>query len=114
MPVPRGLASEGQHLCRAITPEGRHVGSVWFGVRRDRGQPYAYIWDLHVEEDARGQGHGERIMRLVEQRALALGLGYISLNVFGHNGTARRLYERLGYEVESVGMGKRLERDVEA
>lgn len=95
-----------QFLFVARDGAGQRVGTVWLGIRRDRREPYAYVWDLFVEPAHRGKGAGETIMRCVEERARALGLGRIALNVFGHNLAARRLYERLGYTPASLAMEK--------
>lgn len=97
-----------QYLFTVLDEEGRRAGAVWFGIRRDRKRPFAYIWDLYLEPGARGKGYGEQVMREVEQRARELGQDHIELNVFGHNLPARKLYERLGYQTLSVSMGKDL------
>jgi len=58
----------------------------------------------------RGRGFGRRLMELLEDRAAALGLRRIELNVFGHNEVARRLYEELGYVEMSRQLFKELDR----
>ena len=58
----------------------------------------------------RGRGFGRRLMELLrEDRAAALGLRRIELNVFGHNEVARRLYEELGYVEMSRQLFKELD-----
>jgi ribosomal protein S18 acetylase RimI-like enzyme len=95
-----------QHLYVVVDEEGQEVGTIWWGVRRDRPAPYAYVWDLYLDPAFRGKGHGERVMRRVEEQARALGLERLALNVFGHNAPARKLYERLGFRTISLGMDK--------
>lgn len=97
-----------QFLFTAVDGDGRPVGMVWFGIRRDRKEPYGYIWEIFLEPEARGRGYGEQIMRQVEARAKALGLSHLALNVFGHNMPARKLYERLGFQITAISMGKDL------
>lgn len=100
--------SKDQYLFTAVDDQGQRVGAVWFGIRRDRRTPYAYIWDLFLAPEFRGKGLGEHVMRRVEERVRELGHSQIGLNVFGHNLPARRLYERLGYRAASVSMSKDL------
>jgi ribosomal protein S18 acetylase RimI-like enzyme len=43
-------------------------------------------------------------MEAAMQECRDRGVGSMGLNVFGHNDTARRLYERLGFQVASTSM----------
>jgi len=63
-----------------------------------------------VLEDLRGQGYGTQTLQAVEDMVRQMGISEIWLHVFGHNTGARRLYERLGYEVTNVSMCKKMER----
>lgn len=98
-----------QYLYTAVDEDSQPVGSIWFGIRRDRRTPYAYIWDIHLAPESRGKGYGEQILRLVEAKVRELGFAHIALNVFGHNAPARKLYERMGYQATAISMGKDLE-----
>jgi ribosomal protein S18 acetylase RimI-like enzyme len=97
-----------QYMFTVFDEDSTRVGSIWFGVRRDGKEPYGYIWDIMLDPAHRGKGLGEQVMRAVEEKVRALGLSQISLNVFGHNLPARKLYERLGYEAIAVSMKKDL------
>lgn len=56
-----------------------------------------YINALAVFDHGRGQGIGTSLMREAEARAAQHGLAAMSIQVYGQNTGAVRLYERLGY-----------------
>ena len=37
-----------------------------------------------------------------------MGIGKVSLHVFGYNHAARALYEKMGYQITGIGMTKTL------
>ena len=57
----------------------------------------AWIYDVTVDEDRRGEGWGRAIMRAFEGAARQRGYTRAGLNVYADNHVARRLYESLGY-----------------
>lgn len=57
------------------------------------------IFSLAVRPEFQGRGIGTRLMRHAETRARQAGLAVCSLGVEVDNDGARRLYERLGYQV---------------
>jgi RimJ/RimL family protein N-acetyltransferase len=52
---------------------------------------------LMIEPRFQGRGLAREVMRLVEERASALGYNVLRLDAFTHNPRALRLYEALGY-----------------
>jgi len=107
--MPDGLATPGQHVFAVEAPDGEVVGHVWLGERetRDEGR-IAFVYEIRIDEEQRGQGYGRAAMLLLEDEARAHGLDRIELNVFGGNEVARGLYRSLGYEERAVTMGKKL------
>lgn len=92
-----------------------HDRADWAVVRASDGQflGEAVVHELDVDNasagyrvwlsgpDARGQGHGTEVTQLVVAFALdVLGLHRLALEVFEHNGRARRAYETCGFVVE--------------
>jgi ribosomal protein S18 acetylase RimI-like enzyme len=65
-------------------------------------EPVGHISDLAVAKHAEGTGAGSLLMDAAERWARANGYGSIDLNVFAGNDRARRMYDRLGYGVETV------------
>jgi ribosomal protein S18 acetylase RimI-like enzyme len=77
-----------------------------------QGEPeVAYLWAASVEEDWRGQGIGSALMLHLEEVARERGRPIIELLVAQDNEPARRLYERLGYEVCGTGVNRWVEKD---
>jgi ribosomal protein S18 acetylase RimI-like enzyme len=94
----------------AKTEGGTPAGFVW--VARDHndstGQLEAQLLDQYVAEPYRGQGLGHRLLETAEEWARQQGLPRISLSVGTRNTFAQRLYESLGYQVETLRMTKEL------
>ncbi len=62
-------------------------------------EPYLYLDDLSVTEQYRGRGIGTRLIREAEAYAKERGIGRIVFHVEKSNGSAFRLYKKLGYAV---------------
>lgn len=60
-----------------------------------------YIQAFAVDRELRGQGIGSTLMDCIEDRARSSGSRRLSLDVVARNKSARRLYERRGFTVES-------------
>lgn len=89
---------------------GARVGHLWFGPSPRNPEP-AVIWlfDIFVEEVARGRGIGRAMMAVLEVEARSTGKRRIELNVFGDNERAKHLYVSTGYTEMSRQMGKDLD-----
>lgn len=105
--LPDGLATEG-HFIFAIedSSTGTRVGRIWFARREVDVGEVAFLYDVHIDEHARGKRFGRAAMLALEDEARARGLERISLNVFGGNSIARGLYVSLGYREMHVWMSK--------
>jgi ribosomal protein S18 acetylase RimI-like enzyme len=102
--LPDGLATPDTWIW-AVEDDGRKVGTVFLGLRGGE----AWLYDITIDAEERGRGHGRAAMLALEGELRALGHGVVALNVWGGNGVARGLYRSLGYVEESVHMRKRLE-----
>ncbi len=60
---------------------------------------HAYIYGFRVRPQYRGHGIGSRLLRAAENDLVRHGFQRIALNVARENESARRLYERFGYQV---------------
>jgi ribosomal protein S18 acetylase RimI-like enzyme len=95
-------------LCQAfvaVTGGQRVVGtvevqiqqpSVWFG-----GLSGGYLSNLTVEQGFRGSGVAAALIQACEQQVLDWGQDRLLLHVLGENASARRLYLRSGYFIQS-------------
>jgi ribosomal protein S18 acetylase RimI-like enzyme len=105
-----GLGTPGHHLFVAENDAGTRVGYLWFGPRLGDPDPdVAWLYDIFVEEAARGRGFGRAMMERLEVAARELGHHRIELNVFGDNVPAKRLYEAAGY----LEMTRQLRKDLD-
>jgi GNAT superfamily N-acetyltransferase len=103
---PGGKPAPGQLLYLVLDDRGTAVGRLWIGPHR-LDQPEAFwVWDVEIEESHRRKGLGRAAMLLAEDEARAHGATELGLNVFGHNRTARQLYESLDYATTAVNMRK--------
>ncbi|MGP3990252.1 GNAT family N-acetyltransferase [Streptomyces sp. 3N207] len=95
--LPDGAASPGVAL-RVLTCEGTDVGSVWLAFTGlPRTEVDAWVYDISVVPERRGEGHGRSLMLAAERSCLDAGADRLGLNVFADNTPARRLYTSLGY-----------------
>jgi GNAT superfamily N-acetyltransferase len=103
-----GHATPGMSLLIIVDADGNDVGHMWLGADPDRANT-SFVWDISIDAKFRGGGLGRAAMIAAEAMARRAGHGSMSLNVFGPNAVARRLYESLGYRATSVQMVKSLE-----
>jgi len=94
----------------AEAPDGSAVGVVFASTRSDyfTGRPHAHVEVVALDPAAQGQGLGRRLMAEAEGWARQRGYNAITLNVFGGNERARSLYQRLGYQTETLHLRKAL------
>ncbi len=83
------LAVRGQAPCGIVTLLDTY--SSWAGA------PAMIVHDLFVDETARGQGLGRRLLAEAAKLAVARGCCRLDVNVLSWNGQARRFYGILGF-----------------
>ena len=105
--LPDGLASPDMHLFTAVVGD-EPVGIGWFELRQRASGVSAWIFDIRLDEERRGQGLGRRLLDALHDAARGLGATSMTLNVFGDNATAIRLYESSGYTVTAQQMRRDL------
>jgi ribosomal protein S18 acetylase RimI-like enzyme len=94
----------------ARTEDGTPAGFVWVARTHNdsTGQLEASLLSQYVAEAYRGQRLGRRLLETAEAWARGQGLPRISLSVGVDNVLGQRLYESLGYQVETLRMTKKL------
>lgn len=102
-----GLQTPGQLFWTVLDAAGRPVGSLWVSLDEDveRGAHLSYIV---IGEPGRGRGFGAAALAALERELLARDIRRLSLNVFGDNAAAQRLYRQAGYHVGAITMVKSL------
>jgi ribosomal protein S18 acetylase RimI-like enzyme len=86
----------GRRLMLVADLHGFPVGQVWLDVMPSE---YAYLYALRVMEPLRGLGLGSNLIGSAEALARSYGYRQIQLAVEKRNEAARRLYERLGFQI---------------
>jgi ribosomal protein S18 acetylase RimI-like enzyme len=106
--LPNGQDSAGQFLYVIRNQEGTLIGYLWYGLR-DEGQiQAAVLYDLVIFEEFRRQGYATQAMFALEEKVREQGLTQILLHVYGHNDSARALYQKVGYRERNITMAKNL------
>jgi ribosomal protein S18 acetylase RimI-like enzyme len=105
--LPHGVETPSHHLLTA-TVDDTSVGILWLHIPDGQTPPRVFIYDIEVDESARGRGYGRAIMLAAEDYARSYGADTIRLHVFGDNTVARSLYDSLGYEATNISMAKTL------
>lgn len=84
------------------------VGCLWLGnaIDQEDGERTAHIFLLYVKPEHRKQGIGSALVQNAEQWAAQRGDRKISLQVFMNNQPALNLYQKLGYQPQSLLMQK--------
>ena len=102
---------EGRRLLIAERPGGDPLGFVFLEPAVDyfSGDRHGHIGMIAVSERAEGQGAGAALMRAAEEWARANHFPKVTLNVFEGNARARAVYERFGYQVETLRYVKPIE-----
>lgn len=84
------------------------IGCIWWGhaIEQVSGDRYVHIFLLYVVPTHRRCGIGTALMDLAQAWAAQEGYRKIGLQVFAENQAALSLYNRLGYQPQSVLMLK--------
>ena len=94
--------------------EARVVGHLFLTFETDAAyvrellRPYAYVSELYVREEMRGQGIGRALLLEAERQARARGIGRLMIGVLAGNARAEALYRRMGFAPHAIEMAKRL------
>jgi ribosomal protein S18 acetylase RimI-like enzyme len=72
------------------------------------GEQAGYVSTVVVTAAAAGAGVGRLLMRHAEEWARQQGCRVMTLEVFGQNAAARAVYERLGYQEQTLKLAKQL------
>lgn len=107
--LPDGLATRGQFLFMVREePANEVVATLWLTLRMRGVQVEAYVYDIDVIESRRSHGYGRATMLACLDKARELGADSVGLHVFGHNKTARALYDSMGFQPTNINMTLKL------
>jgi len=107
--LPQGKGTPRVLLLSADNSRGDYVGYLWIALDRPgTAKPFAWIYDIEVVKNQRGNGYGRDLLRAAEKETLKHGIGTLGLNVFGTNHVAINLYKSEGYSITQMSMSKEL------
>ncbi|MHA7136705.1 GNAT family N-acetyltransferase [Rossellomorea arthrocnemi] len=104
--LPDGIGTLGHYLFN-IYYEKNNVGYIW--VKEDVEKKSAFLYEIYIFDEFRNKGYGSRAMKKIEEWMKNHNLLFLKLHVFGSNIEARKLYERIGFEIAGVNMMKKVE-----
>lgn len=98
--------AEGQVVLIAEDEQGAAAGFIHLHPAVDffTHETHTHVSDIVVVPAAEGRGVARALMDAADGWARSLGHRVVSLNVFDGNARARGLYERLGYEADTLKM----------
>ena len=73
---------------------------------QERGNPRGYLFALRIIKPFQGLGIGSHLIKIAEALLRADGYRFVSIAVGMDNPRARRLYEKLGYQVYREELGR--------
>ncbi len=85
-------------LFMAVDDDGRYVGTLTLALFRIPTALRAWIEDVIVDADARGQGVGEALNRAALEKAKTVGARTVDLTSRPSREAANRLYQRIGFQ----------------
>jgi len=94
----------------AEKPAGTPAGYAFVSTKVDyfTRVRHAHVEVLAVSPEVEGRGVGRALLEAAEQWAAARGDVQITLNVWWQNTRARSVYDRLGYQPETIHLRKNL------
>lgn len=102
--LPALAGSPGEQALFVAEEAGRVLGFVFVAEREDyfTHERQAHVEDLALDPQGEGKGLARRLMEAAESWARGRGHRRITLNVWAQNTRAIGLYQRLGYQPETV------------
>lgn len=91
--------------------DSARLGFIHLNVSTDyyTREKHGHVSDIVVAPAGEGRGVGKTLMLAGEEWAQSRGFRWLTLNVFAHNFRARTLYEKLGYQEDTVKYLKELD-----
>lgn len=102
--MPAGFKSQGHFLFNIVGANVR-VGQMHL-AEHPPGSKTIFAWDFEISESYRRQGFAKQAMLEAGKFLSAKGYEQVSLNVFGNNTVAIKLYEAMDFKITQVQMSR--------
>lgn len=106
--LPLGFKTPDNFFFNLIDEVDQNIGHLWYTISGAQDNRKAFIADIFVKEEKRGEGYGKQAMIHLESHVKDQGLEHIGLHVFGFNKAAIGLYNSLGYKTTDLVMEKKI------
>lgn len=97
-----------EHKIFTVYKDEYKVGTLWVRVFEKSHALRAFVYDIELFEEFRGQGIGTQTMEALNEYCKEMGVDTINLHVFGHNKRALSVYEKVGFKTTNYYMEKKL------
>ncbi|KQL42371.1 hypothetical protein AN960_01450 [Bacillus sp. FJAT-25509] len=101
--LPEGENTENNYLKNIVLNE-ETIGYIWYSINLKQEANYAYLYEILIYPEYRGQGFGKESMSKCIKEINELGVDDVCLHVFGHNQGALNLYQQLGFEITDYNL----------
>jgi ribosomal protein S18 acetylase RimI-like enzyme len=102
------MLGDSDSLVLVAERDGKLVGYVYADVEsiswRDLRGPCGFVHDVYVDESARQNGIGRRLVLAAVEWARSKGMPQMVLSTASGNETAQRLFDRLGFRRTMIEM----------
>ncbi len=106
--LPDGLHTKDQFVYSIVDEDTNlDIGVLWIQVKMGDSHRKAFICDFVIQPEFRGNGFGKQTLQALDKKLEEMGVRSVSLHVFAHNTHAIALYEKAGYKVTNLYMGKK-------
>lgn len=104
-------AQNGRRILLVVESGGKLIGQLFIQLATipadpDRIPGTGYLYSFRVRPSYRNRGLGTTLVKRAERILLELGFSRVLIGVGQENDGARRLYERLGYQIIAEDPGR--------
>lgn len=100
------ICSDSNIILMVVKDDRDIVGMASLYLLPKIGKINGLVEDVIVDESYRGQGLGEKLMRLLLAEAKRAGVQSVSLTSRSHRAAAHKLYEKLGFTLQETNVFK--------
>jgi ribosomal protein S18 acetylase RimI-like enzyme len=102
----QNIVADKNIVLMVVKDDGRVVGMGTLYLIPKIGKTNAYLEDVIVSDQYRGQGLGEKLTRAIIESAREREVGSISLTSSPSRVAAHKLYEKVGFKIKETNVFK--------
>jgi GNAT superfamily N-acetyltransferase len=96
----KGLKNHCNKICLLAEEDGVFIGltNCFISFGTFAAKPFINVHDVVVKDSYRGKGIGRKLLEKINEKAIEINCGKITLEVREDNTNAKHLYNSLGFE----------------